>query len=170
MGICGIFSLSNRYFWEKQMLRGLTTVKLDSKGRLAMPVRYRQSLTAMCDEQMVLTVDTESPCLLLYPINHWQELEQKLTELPSLHSASRRVQRLLIGHATDIQLDANGRFLLPSVLREYASLNKDAVLVGQMNKFELWSETLWQKHRKQWLKEILPIENQLPEEVRQLKL
>lgn len=152
------------------MLRGLTTIKLDSKGRLAMPVRYRQSLASMCDEQMVLTIDSESLCLLLYPMNHWQELEQKLTGLPSLHPASRRVQRLLIGHATDIQLDTNGRFLLPAVLRDYASLNKDVVLVGQMNKFELWSEALWQKHRKQWLKEILPIENELPEEVRELKL
>ena len=99
----------------------------------------------------VLTIDTEDNCLLLYPEQEWNQVEAKLQALPSMHREVRRVQRLLIGHATDVEPDAQGRVLIPSLLREHAGIEKKLVLVGQGNKFELWSEDGWLQQREQWL-------------------
>jgi len=90
--------------------------------------------------------------------------------LPSFNPVARRAQRLLIGHATDLELDANGRLLLPPALREYAKLNKHAVMIGQGNKFELWDETLWNKRRTEWLKEESKRDNGLPDEMKSFSL
>jgi MraZ protein len=79
----------------------------------------------------------------VYPLAEWELIEAKLRELPSLREESRRLQRLLIGNAVDIELDASGRFLVPPRLREYARLDKHAMLVGQLNKFQLWDEAAW---------------------------
>lgn len=134
------------------MFRGLTAIQIDAKGRLNVPSRYR---TALLDEAagntVILTIDTEQPCLLLYPTPRWTEIEQKLEQLPSFQPASRRIQRLLMGHATDVELDNQGRILLPPLLREYARLDKSAMLVGQGKKFEIWNEANWQSSRATWL-------------------
>ena len=134
------------------MFRGLTAIQIDAKGRLNIPSRYR---TVLLDEAagnaVVLTIDTEQPCLLLYPIPRWVEIEQKLEQLSSFHPASRRIQRLLMGHATDVELDSQGRILLPPLLREYARLDKSAMLVGQGKKFEIWNEEAWATGRATWL-------------------
>lgn len=134
------------------MFRGLTAIQIDAKGRLNIPSRYR---TVLLDEaagnSVVLTIDTEQPCLLLYPIPRWVEIEQKLEQLSSFHPASRRIQRLLMGHATDVELDSQGRILLPPLLREYARLDKSAMLVGQGKKFEIWNEEAWAAGRATWL-------------------
>ena len=66
---------------------------------------------------------------------------------------ARLVQRLLIGHATDVELDGNGRLLLPAMLRDFAGLSKKLVLLGQGNKIEIWAEDLWQKRLEEWLDE-----------------
>jgi MraZ protein len=129
------------------MFRGINAITIDGKGRFAVPARYREGL----GEQVVVTIDTEEKCLLLYPVSHWQVIEENLQRLPSFNAASRRIQRLLIGHATDVDLDGNGRVLLPSLLRDYACLKKNIVLIGQGNKFELWDEDGWQARRQQWL-------------------
>ena len=99
----------------------------------------------------VLTIDTEDNCLLMYPEKQWDAVEAKLQTLPSMHREVRRVQRLLIGHATDVEPDAQGRVLIPSLLREHAGIGKKLVLVGQGNKFELWGEDGWYEQREQWL-------------------
>src|SRR3989344_2525408 len=106
------------------MFRGVNNLALDSKGRLAIPVRYRDTLARHCNGQMVLTVDRDH-CLLLYPLPEWEEIERKLVKLPSLSKPARRLQRLLIGHATECELDAAGRILLAPPLREFASLVKN---------------------------------------------
>ncbi|MDF1677550.1 MAG: division/cell wall cluster transcriptional repressor MraZ [Legionellaceae bacterium] len=131
------------------MFRGINAINLDSKGRFAIPSRYREGL----GEHIVVTIDTEATCLLLYPLAEWQVIEDGLQRLPSFNVAARRIQRLLIGHATDITLDGNGRALLPPLLREYATLEKRVVLIGQGNKFEIWDEEAWQMRRAEWLKE-----------------
>src|SRR5436190_24941 len=91
------------------MFRGINLVVLDAKGRIKLPVRYRQLLPTDKESQFVLTIDTESPCLLLYPIQEWEIIEEKLQALPSFNPAVRRIQRLLIGHATDLDLDGKDR-------------------------------------------------------------
>jgi len=132
------------------MFRGVNALNLDSKGRLAIPTRYREMLARHCDGHMVVTVDRDH-CLLLYPLSDWEEIERKLVKLPSFNEQARRLQRLLIGHATECELDASGRILLPPPLREFASLEKAVVLIGQGHKFEIWDEATWNTQRAEWL-------------------
>ena len=132
------------------MLRGATKVTLDAKGRLAIPTRYRERLAQRCDGQLVATVDKDY-CLLLYPFPDWEDIERKLMRLPSLDKRARRLQRLMVGHATEIDVDGHGRILLSRELREFAGLEKQAVLLGQGNRFELWDEERWNETRDGWL-------------------
>ncbi|QBR83920.1 division/cell wall cluster transcriptional repressor MraZ [Legionella israelensis] len=152
------------------MFRGINAITIDTKGRLAMPTRYRDALGEGERKSLVITIDTEETCLLLYPASQWQLIEDKLQKLPSFNATARRIQRLLIGHATDVELDANGRVLVPPVLREYAKLEKKVVMIGQGNKFEVWDEQLWQSRREQWLAEEASKEEGLPEELRDISL
>ena len=152
------------------MFRGMSSLNLDPKGRLAVPTKYREQLNTLCGGQLILTIDTEQQCLLLYPACEWQLIEEKLAELPSFNPVARRIQRLLIGHATEVALDANGRFLLPANLRKYAKLDKKTVLLGQANKFEIWSEPQWQSCRDAWLQEPLQASESLPFELESLSL
>ncbi|ELQ6121088.1 division/cell wall cluster transcriptional repressor MraZ [Cronobacter sakazakii] len=125
------------------MFRGATLVNLDSKGRLFVPTRYRDLLNDASSGQMVCTIDIHHPCLLLYTLPEWVIIEQKLSRLSSMNPAERRVQRLLLGHASECQMDSAGRLLLAPVLRQHAGLTKQVMLVGQFNKFELWDEATW---------------------------
>ena len=151
------------------MFRGATKITLDAKGRLAMPTRYRERIDERSNGRLIATVDQSDPCLLIYPLPEWEEIELKLRRLPTLNPAARKLQRLMIGHATDLELDANGRILLPPSLREYAKLSKAAMLIGQGNRFELWDETQWTESREQWLQANEPVED-LPPELASLSL
>ncbi|MEN4768765.1 division/cell wall cluster transcriptional repressor MraZ [Duffyella gerundensis] len=130
------------------MFRGATLVNLDSKGRFAVPVRYRDTLSAESQGQMVCTIDLHQPCLLLYTLPEWEIIERKLSRLSSMNPAERRVQRLLLGHASECQMDNAGRLLLANTLRQHARLTKEVMLVGQFNKFELWDEQTWYQQVK----------------------
>ncbi|BAN94962.1 MraZ protein [Plautia stali symbiont] len=130
------------------MFRGATLVNLDSKGRLAVPTRYRELLLAESQGQMVCTIDLHQPCLLLYTLPEWEIIEKKLAQLSSMNPNERRVQRLLLGHASECQMDNAGRLLLANTLRQHASLTKEVMLVGQFNKFELWDEQTWYQQVK----------------------
>jgi MraZ protein len=99
---------------------------------------------------LVVTVDKDQ-CLLIYPFPDWEDLERKLMKLPSLNPQARRLQRLMVGHATELDLDGSGRILLPPSLREYGLLNRDVMLIGQGLRFELWDETRWNERRDEWL-------------------
>ncbi|HZX24954.1 MAG TPA: division/cell wall cluster transcriptional repressor MraZ [Woeseiaceae bacterium] len=132
------------------MFRGPTKVTLDAKGRLAVPTRYRERIAARCDGHLVVTVDRDY-CLLIYPLPDWEEIERKLVRLPALDRKARRLQRLMVGHATEVELDGHGRILLSKELREFAGLEKHTVLIGQGNKFELWDEERWNEKRDSWL-------------------
>jgi MraZ protein len=142
---------------------------MDAKGRLAMPARQREPLLSRCDGQIVVTIDTQSNCLVVYPLPEWERIEQDIQGLPALNPAVKRFQRLMLGYATDLELDGNGRMLLPQPLREYAQLDKKLVLVGQGNKLELWSEALWLAERDQALQDSGP-EAELPAELLSLTL
>jgi len=151
------------------MFRGATKVTLDSKGRLAMPTRYRERVLERSNGRLVATVDRKDRCLLLYPLPEWEEIERKLMRLPTLNEVARRLQRLMVGHATDLDLDAHGRLLIPPTLREYAGLMRQAVLVGQGTRFELWDEALWDEGRQKWLK-VDDVKEDLPPELESLSL
>ncbi|MDC9581001.1 division/cell wall cluster transcriptional repressor MraZ [Xenorhabdus sp. PR6a] len=125
------------------MFRGATLVNLDSKGRLTVPARYRDMLNEESTGQLVCTIDLHQPCLLLYTLPEWEIIEEKLSRLSSMNPAERRVQRLLLGHASECQMDSAGRLLLAGTLRQHAGLTKEVMLVGQFNKFELWDEQVW---------------------------
>ncbi|CAG9425534.1 division/cell wall cluster transcriptional repressor MraZ [Providencia sp. PROV188] len=125
------------------MFRGATLVNLDSKGRLTVPTRYRGMLSEESKGQMVCTIDLHQPCLLLYTLPEWEIIEEKLSKLSTMNPAERRVQRLLLGHASECQIDNAGRLLLASTLRQHAGLTKEVMLVGQINKFEIWDEQMW---------------------------
>lgn len=148
------------------MFRGINVINIDGKGRLAVPTRYREALSV----ELVVTIDTEETCLLLYPAMHWQVIENNLQRLPSFNVAARRIQRLLIGHATDVELDGNGRVLIPPLLRDYAQLDKRVVMIGQGNKFEVWDESRWQTRREQWLADEASKEDGLPDEMKTFSL
>jgi len=142
---------------------------MDAKGRLAMPARQREPLLSQCNGQLVVTIDTQSRCLFIYPLPEWEKIERTIQELPALNPAVKRFQRLVIGYATDLELDSSGRMLLPAPLREYAELEKKLVLVGQGKKLELWAEELWLAEREQALEESGP-QAELPEELMSLTL
>ncbi|PJD92596.1 MAG: cell division/cell wall cluster transcriptional repressor MraZ [Legionella sp.] len=152
------------------MFRGINTITIDTKGRLAIPARYRNVLGAEEKAPLVVTIDTEETCLLLYTAAQWQIIENNLQKLPSFNAAARRIQRLLIGHATDVEIDANGRVLIPPVLRQYAQLDKNVVLIGQGNKFEVWNNDLWEVKRGQWLAEEASQIDALPDEMKTFSL
>jgi MraZ protein len=152
------------------VFRGVNGINIDVKGRMVMPTRYRDRLQQDSHGTVVLTIDTEERCLLLYPVSAWEEIESKLAALPSFNSAARRIQRLLIGHATETEIDSHGRILLPALLREYAGLTKSAMLVGQGKKFEVWDEKHWNDRRTVWLDEESGENTDLPEEVKSLSL
>lgn len=135
---------------KNTMFRGATKITLDAKGRLAIPTRYRERLAARCDGQLVATVDRDH-CLLIYPLPDWEEIERKLIRLPSLHKLARQMQRIMVGYATEVDIDGHGRILLSRELRDFAGLDRQAILIGQGNKFELWDEERWNGKRDEWL-------------------
>lgn len=149
------------------MFRGATNVTLDAKGRMAIPTRYRERLAARCDGHLIATVDLDY-CLLLYPFPDWEEIERKLMRLPSLKERARRLQRLMVGYATEIDIDGHGRILLPRELRDFAQLERQAMLIGQGNKFELWDEQSWTDKRDSWIGD--KTTGDLPEELETLSL
>ena len=101
--------------------------------------------------KIVVTIDMREQCLLLYPLPEWEVVQRKLEGLSNIAENARRLQRLLIGHATDIDMDGQGRVLLPGMLRDFAALEKKLVLVGQGNKLEIWSAVHWQERMSNWL-------------------
>jgi len=151
------------------LFRGVNAVNLDVKGRLAIPTRYRQMLRDNCGGGLVVTVDTDEPCLLIYPLNEWNIIQKKIEALPSFHPMTRRIQRLLIGHATDIDMDGSGRILIPPLLRDYAGFEKQCILLGQGKKFEVWDEASWTKCRDRYLQDAAAL-GDIPEELQSLSL
>lgn len=150
------------------MFRGLTACSLDAKSRVTVPSHYRKILMEEADSKVVLTIDTEERCLLLYPQTRWLVIEEELQKLPSYLPAARRIQRLLIGHATDLEIDRQGRILIPNLLCEYAGLDKSVMLVGHGKKVEIWGEPQWQLGRDRWLSEGLDTEDGIPQELQDL--
>ena len=150
------------------MFKGGSTVNLDTKGRMALPTRYRGQLEEDCGGRLVLTVHGDG-CLLLYPAPEWEEIERKLVRLPNQNQKTRLLQRMLLGHATEVEVDSHGRILIPPRLRDFAKLDKRVVLTGLGNKFEIWNEEAWEQSRAAWM-EAEGEDGEMPESLENLIL
>jgi MraZ protein len=124
------------------MFRGASKVTLDSKGRMEIPTRYRDGIYTRSAGSLVGTIDRDS-CILLYPLPDWEDMERRLMRLPGNKPAIRAFQRRIVGHASEMEMDSHGRILIAKELREFAGLDRQAMLIGQGNKFELWDESRW---------------------------
>lgn len=116
------------------MFQGTSQLTLDAKGRLSMPARHRDALQALCEARLTLTRHPDG-CLLVYPRPKWEAKREEIARMPY---AARALQRLLLGSAVDLEPDAAGRLLIPYELRAAAALERDAVLLGMGEHFELW--------------------------------
>jgi len=131
------------------VFRGVSQLALDAKGRLAIPAKHRDALARRppsaepsAPASVVITADP-SRCLLVYPRAAWEPIQARLMALSSFNAEIRALQRLIVGFADDVDIDANGRILVPPALRAFASLDHHVVLVGQGHKFELWDAARW---------------------------
>jgi MraZ protein len=151
---------------------GVSTLNLDAKGRIAIPAKHRETLAQTCASRVVVTINPnrDDRCLWLYPENEWREIARNLSRLPPMIRQNQLIQRLMLGHASEVELDGQGRVLLPNELREYAGLGKRVSLVGQMHKFEIWDEEIWSGSREQWLGEALTEESGMSEELKGMRL
>ena len=130
------------------MYRGATLLNLDGKSRLAIPTKYREVLILESSRSIVLTAHPHG-CLLLYPKSAWEPIQEKVMKFSSFDKKSSGLQRLLVGYAEDVNVDASGRILLSAELRTYANIDKSLMLVGQGTHFELWSKDSWEEEIKQ---------------------
>ncbi len=136
------------------MFRGASTLNMDSKGRIAIPSRYREEISGHSAGNLVLTVNnTRERCLWMFTLVEWEKVERKVVDLPSFSSQAQSLKRLLIGYASDCEIDASGRVRISAPLIEFAGLGKRVVLIGQGNKFELWDDALWKSKCDQWVDE-----------------
>ncbi len=135
------------------MILGYNSVNLDTKGRLAIPTKYRVGLHELCEGKLVLTLNRDK-CLSLYPMPEWVVIQEKLRRAPALNRSVKQLQRLIFGHATPCEMDSQGRVMLPERLREYASLDKRIALIGQLTMFEIWDEDSWDKGCVKWNEDV----------------
>jgi MraZ protein len=127
---------------------GETAINLDAKGRLAMPMRYRDAIREQCDGQLVLTYNAfDSGALYLYPVQVWEGVRDQVMGLSTINPAHRSLQRKLVGSASTVEPDGNGRIQLPQTLRQVAGLEKRVVLLGMGSRFEIWNETILNQKR-----------------------
>jgi len=148
--------------------RGITKLSVDAKGRLAMPKNHREQLVNDGTGELVVTADP-SRCLLVYPKPIWQEIEEKLIDVPNTSSPARAIQRFYIGYATAIELDGTGRLLLPAELRTFAGIDRKAVLIGQGKKFELWDERTFEIESEKWKQQVYDLNPaELPAELQNI--
>ena len=133
------------------MFSGVTHLSLDPKNRLSIPARYRELINTQHNNRIVATL--ESPqCLLLYPENVWNVIRDNIQNLQTqAHPLVKSYQRLVLGYAEIIELDKSGRVLLPASLKNLVKLDKDLILAGIGNKFELWDLQLWNAEIKKSL-------------------
>ncbi len=133
------------------MFRGATKVTVDDKGRVVVPTRHRTLLAARGEGRLVVTADRDN-CLLIYPTPDWEQIEQQVMSLPSLHPRSYELQHMLVGRASEVELDGHGRIALSQELREFVQLDRSAMLIGQGKRLELWDEARWNEHCAEWAK------------------
>lgn len=130
------------------MFFGETAINLDSKGRMAMPVRYRELIQELSEGRMVLTYSAfDTGALYLYPEKEWERVRDDVTGLSTFNPGHRSLQRKLVGSASAVEPDGNGRIQIPQTLRQVAGLEKRVALLGMGNRFEIWDEDVLNRKR-----------------------
>lgn len=152
------------------MFRGEYSLSLDAKGRLTIPSRYRDRLVEACGGKLIVTISLLERCLVVYPYPRWQRIEDELKDLPALDRQAQTINHLLIGHAVDCDMDGNGRVLLTQALRNFAELDKRIMMVGQVDKFELWDEEHWVLRRDEYLGVVPRLQEESSDALRKLVL
>ena len=152
------------------MFRGETALNMDEKGRMAVPSRYREQLLAQAGGRLVVTISLQSRCLAVYPFPEWQRIENELNRLPAFDDNAYAIRQLLIGHAVECDLDAHGRILIATALREFAGLRKRVKMIGQASKFELWDEDAWALRREDLLGQVAGLMSEPSASLRNLVL
>lgn len=145
------------------MFEGVSTLSLDAKGRLAVPARHRSTLEECCASRVAVTVNPMAgePCLWLYPEGEWREVVRTLEGLPAFDPQAQAMRRFMIGYASPLELDAQGRIKLSAEQCKFAGLDKRIALVGQGRKFEIWDEQAWTRNQPQWQSLLVNEEGQL---------
>ncbi|MDD3278949.1 MAG: division/cell wall cluster transcriptional repressor MraZ [Lachnospiraceae bacterium] len=123
------------------MFMGEYSHTIDTKGRLIIPSKFREQLGS----EFVLTKGLDG-CLSIYPMEEWETFEKQLRSLPLTNKNARTFSRFFVAGATACELDKQGRILVPSTLREFADLDKDVVLTGNINRIEIWSKQKWSEN------------------------
>lgn len=117
---------------------------IDEKSRLAIPIKFRSDLTSGA----IVTKGLDG-CLFLYTLIEWQKLVEKLNSMPISQKNARAFSRLMLAGAMDVEIDKQGRIILPKYLKDYATLNKTVIVAGLFNRLEIWDEEVWQKYKTQ---------------------
>lgn len=141
--------------------RGQYTHAMDKKGRVSIPVRFRDTLRARYDEQLIVSVS--EGCLVAYPFEEWEKLEDSLQELPRFSRVVKEYKRLFISAAQECALDSQGRILVPPELRTRANLHDKVLFVGMTDYFEIWN-------REQYIEKYVPMMDEMPDMEKQLSL
>ncbi|XOJ89460.1 division/cell wall cluster transcriptional repressor MraZ [Methylophilaceae bacterium Uisw_097] len=148
------------------MYRGATRINLDGKNRIAIPTKYREKILVESSGLLVLTAHIYK-CLLLYPQFAWEPIQEKIMNLSSFEKKSSGLQRLLVGFAEDISLDKASRLVIPSELKNYAEIDKNAIFIGQGSHFEIWNSDHYYEHLTQIN---ITEENDFPDELKGFSL
>jgi MraZ protein len=130
------------------MFRGSFEHTVDSKGRVSVPAKFRDIIADRYDGRLVLAMDFDK-CLTVYPLEEWEKLEEKIKTLPMMKQEVKDFMRFFFSSATECELDKQGRILIPPTHRERAGINKNVMLVGIMNKIEIWDAQAWEARNSQ---------------------
>ncbi len=134
------------------MFQGTFKHNLDAKGRLAIPNKLRQLIEKIDNKEILIITQGLENCLLAYPRSEWQKMLEKSKDLALLEDGARDFIRLLIGPATDYTLDKMGRIMIPANLREYANIDKEVIILGAMEKIEIWSKENYEEYLEEFKK------------------
>lgn len=137
------------------MLLGKTNITLDTKGRIAIPARYREQLLNLCEGKLAVVLNPFDGCLNIYPLTEWEKCLLKMGQVTDKTQDFRDVQRMIYSNSHVVEMDGSGRTLIPQELREKISLEKNAVLIGHNEKFELWSESDWLRVSKEGTEKLM---------------
>lgn len=129
------------------MFRGSFEHTVDNKGRLSIPVKFRELLSGKGDDRIVITNFTvdSNRCLDVYPMDEWLRFEEEVRKKPKFERRMVSFQNYYLGGASECVVDKQGRVLIPPLLRQYANLKRDVVLVSALDKFRVWDQETWKK-------------------------
>ncbi len=152
------------------MFRGTHYLSNDVKGRFAVPMRYRDLLMKASSGGLVITVHPTVRCLLIYPTPQWNEIQLKIEKLSNVKENLHDIQLMLMGMASDVEMDSQGRVPIAQHLREFAQIEKKGVLIGQGKRFEYWQEEKWNAKVQQWTTNGLVSDDEMEAEIANLTL